>query len=200
MTASKLDVELLVVGPLLSNCYIIWDNSSRVGGVIDPGGDSNTIIKTINKLNLDIKYIISTHNHFDHVGAVVELRNQTSAKFLAHKNDFSPINTKSELLPDRFIDEGDEILIGQFKLKILHTPGHSPGGICLYINKMVFVGDTIFQGDVGRCDLQGGSFDELKKSIINKLYVLPDDTIVYTGHGPITTIGYEKKYNAYVRA
>lgn len=212
MTSSKLKVEILVVGPLFSNCYIVWDEKTKEGAVIDPGDDAISILKTVEKFDINIKYILATHGHFDHVGAVAPLRREIKAEFLAHKGDFFfiedgenaarrwDINIEQPPKPDRFIDDGDKIKIGNFHLEVIHTPGHSPGGISFLYDRMLFGGDTLFQGSIGRTDFRKGSYEEISESIKTRLYTLPDDTIVYTGHGPITTIGDEKKYNAFVRA
>lgn len=211
MKNSKLQVEPLVVGPLFSNCYIVWDDEIKQGVIIDPGDDASTILKAIEELDIKIKYILVTHGHFDHVGAVAQLKKELSVDFLAHKADLFFIKDSQESAnkwgifikqppePDKFIDDGQVINIGRFELKVIHTPGHSPGGVSFLYDKMVFAGDTLFQGSIGRTDFRKGSLEDLKKSIITHLYTLPDETIVYTGHGPITTIGDEKKYNAFVR-
>jgi glyoxylase-like metal-dependent hydrolase (beta-lactamase superfamily II) len=212
MKSLKIKVITLIVGPLLSNCYIVWDNKIKKGLIIDPGDNSEKILKTINKLEVEIDYIIATHGHFDHVGAVSSLKKELNIKFFAHKNDFFLIKDSKDAAhrwgfkiekppkPDNFIEDGDIIQIGSLKFEVLHTPGHSPGGISFYQNGMVFCGDTLFQGSIGRTDFRKGSFEELIKSIKTRLYTLPDDTIVYAGHGPITTIGAEKRYNPFVRA
>jgi len=211
MTSSKLQVEPLVVGPLFSNCYIVWDKGVKHGAIIDPGDDADNILKVVKELDIEIKYILATHGHFDHVGAVAPLRRELKAEFLAHKEDFFFIedgeNAARRWLvdieqppkPDRFIEDGEKIKIGGFELEVLHTPGHSPGGVSFLNDRMVFGGDTLFQGNIGRTDFRKGSFEELAKSIRTRLYTLPDDTIVYTGHGPITTIGDEKRFNPFVR-
>lgn len=212
MTSSRLQVEPLVVGPLFSNCYIVWDEEIKEGVVIDPGDDADNIIETVKELDIKIKYILATHGHFDHIGGVTKLKKELGVEFLAHEEDFFfiedgkksasrwGINIDQPPKPDRFIDDGDKIKIGKFELEVLCTPGHSPGGISFLHDKMVFAGDTLFQNSIGRTDFRKGSFEDLKKSIKTRLYTLPDDTIVYTGHGPVTTIGDEKKYNAFVRA
>jgi hydroxyacylglutathione hydrolase len=212
MSSSKLQVEPLIVGPLFSNCYIIYDDAEKLGAVIDPGDDAEIILTKVKELDVSIKYILATHGHFDHIGAVAELKIALGADFLAHQDDFFfiedgknaalrwGVNIQQPPKPDRFIKDGDKIKIGKFEFKVIHTPGHSPGGVCFLYDRMLFGGDTLFQGSIGRTDFRKGSFEDLKNSIRKRLYSLPDDTIVYTGHGPITTIGDEKKYNAFVRA
>lgn len=211
MTSSKLQVDCLVVGPLQSNCYIVWDDRTKQGAIIDPGEDADIILSAVKELGIEIKYILATHGHFDHVAAVAPLKREINAEFLAHKDDFFFIEDGEDSArrwgfqierapkPDRFIEDGDKIKIGNFELEVLHTPGHSPGGVSFLHNKMVFGGDTLFQRSIGRTDFRQGSFEDLSKSIKTRLYTLPDDTIVYTGHGPPTTIGQEKMYNSFVR-
>jgi glyoxylase-like metal-dependent hydrolase (beta-lactamase superfamily II) len=212
MTSSRLQVEPLIVGPLMSNCYIVWDESTKEGAIIDPGGDADNILNAVRELGIKIKYILVTHGHFDHVGAVAPLRRELKVEFLAHEGDFFfiedgeksanrwGVDIEQPPKPDRFIEDGEKIKIGGFELEVLHTPGHSPGGVSFLCDKMVFAGDTLFQNSIGRTDFRQGSFEDLSNSIKTRLYTLPDDTIVYTGHGPITTIGDEKRYNAFVRA
>lgn len=211
MTKNELKVETLIVGPLFSNCYIIWDDSEKIGAIIDPGDDAEIILETVKRLGIKIKYILATHGHFDHVGAVSQLKKELNVEFLSHKDDLFFIEDgenaarrwgiiiKQPPNPDRYIEEGDKIEIGNISLMVIYTPGHSPGGVSFLYDKMIFSGDTLFQGSIGRTDFRKGSFEDLKKSIKNRLYTLPDDTIVYTGHGPITTIGDEKRFNAFVR-
>ena len=211
MTSSKLQVEPLIVGPLLSNCYIVYDEKLREGVIIDPGDDADIILKAVEELDIDIKFILATHGHFDHVGAVAPIKRALKAEFLAHKDDFFfiedgqnsarrwNIDIEQPPKPDRFIVDGERIKVGTFDLEVIHTPGHSPGGVSFLHDSMLFGGDTLFQGSIGRTDFRKGSFEDLSKSIKTRLYSLPDETIVYTGHGPITTIGDEKRYNPFVR-
>jgi glyoxylase-like metal-dependent hydrolase (beta-lactamase superfamily II) len=212
MTSSKLHVEPLIVGPLFSNCYIIYDEKEKLGAIIDPGDDADDILDAVKKLGIKIKYILATHGHFDHVGAVAPLKKEYGAEFLAHKDDFFfiedgvnaanrwGISITQPPKPDKFIEDGDKIKVGEFELEVIHTPGHSPGGVSFLYDSMLFGGDTLFQGSIGRTDFRKGSFEEIANSIRTRLYSLPDDTVVYTGHGPVTTIGDEKKHNAFVRA
>lgn len=211
MTSHKIQVEPIVVGPLFSNCYILWDEETNQGVIIDPGDEAETILKTVKNLGIKIKYILATHGHFDHVGAVAKLRKALNVEFLAHKDDLFfledgenaaqrwGIQIDQPPKPDHYIEDGDKIKFGKFELTVIHTPGHSPGGVSFLNNRMLFCGDTLFQGSIGRTDFRKGSFEDLAKSIKTRLYTLPDDTIVYTGHGPVTSIGDEKRYNAFIR-
>jgi len=211
MTSSKPEVETLIVGPLSSNCYIVWDEKEKLGVIIDPGDDAQIIFDRVNDLGIKVKYILATHGHFDHVGGVAKLRKNLKTEFLAHEGDFFFIEDGENAAkrwgiaieqppkPDRFIKDGEKIKFGKFELEVICTPGHSPGGVSFLYDRMLFGGDTLFQGSIGRTDFRQGSFEDLSNSIKSRLYTLPDDTIVYTGHGPITTIGDEKKYNAFVR-
>jgi len=212
MISSKIRVEPLIVGPLFSNCYIVWDDEVKEGVVIDPGDDADVILKRVKELGISVSYILATHGHFDHVGAVRSLKMELKVDFLAHKGDFFfiedcknsarrwGIDIEQPPKPDRFIEDGDKVKIGRFELEVLHTPGHSPGGVSFLYDRMLFCGDTLFQGNIGRTDFRKGSFKDLSKSIKTRLYILPDDTVVYTGHGPVTCIGDEKRHNAFVRA
>jgi glyoxylase-like metal-dependent hydrolase (beta-lactamase superfamily II) len=212
MISSKPRVESLIVGPLFSNCYIVWDESVNEGVVIDPGDDADKILKCIKENRIRVRSILATHGHFDHVGAVMPLKRELKAEFLAHEGDFFFIEDGEESArrwgvdieqppkPDRFIEDGNKVRVGKFELEVFHTPGHSPGGVSFFIDHMIFCGDTLFQGSIGRTDFRKGSFESLSKSIITRLYILTDDTVVYPGHGPITSIGDEKRFNAFVRA
>jgi len=206
-------LENLVVGPIAANCYILGDKTSKEGAVVDPGDDAGQILHAVKKSGFVIKYIIITHGHFDHIGAMAELKKQLNADFLMHKSDLPFVQrSKSSALnwgitieqvpdPDRYVEDGDILKLGSLELKILHTPGHSPGGLCIYIEKenILLSGDTLFRFSVGRTDFDGGSMKELVKSIKQKLFTLPDSTIVYSGHGEPTTIGDEKAQNMFVR-
>ncbi len=199
-------LERLVVGPLEENTYIIGDEETMQAIVIDPGDEPDRIIDMIKERGLQVKSIICTHTHFDHVGAVGDLKKATGAEILIHKEDLPVYKAAREHAalwgydiddipgPDGYIGEGDEVDAGHLKFSVLHTPGHSPGGICLYGEGILITGDTIFKGSVGRTDFPGGSMEELKKSF-RRLLDLPEDTRIYSGHGPETSVGMEKKTN-----
>jgi hydroxyacylglutathione hydrolase len=203
-------LETLVVGPLQTNCYILGDEKSRDAVVIDPGGDFVEIEQTLRNLNLKVKYIVLTHGHFDHTDALAKLKKVTGAEVLIHSADANMLSSSGRVQPfcletgteacpaDRTLAEGDKIKFGAYELEVLHTPGHTPGGISLVVDKMIFVGDTLFCGSVGRTDLPGGSYEQLMHSINNKLLSRLDEFLVYPGHGPSSTIGKERESNPFL--
>jgi hydroxyacylglutathione hydrolase len=199
-------IRSLVVGPLENNCFIIADENTKEGLVVDPGDEPDRILDLINKNSFNIKYIVCTHAHFDHVGAVPDLKKETGAKIVIHRDDLELYkSTKDQAAiwgyeldplpePDMFVSEGDKIEVGDLKFEILHTPGHSPGGICLYGEGILITGDTLFAGSVGRTDFYGGDMEKLKRSF-RRLLSLSDKIKVLPGHGPETTIGQERTDN-----
>jgi glyoxylase-like metal-dependent hydrolase (beta-lactamase superfamily II) len=199
----------LVVGPLEVNTYIIFDPSTKDCLVIDPGDEPDRIEDIIKSERLQVKYIVCTHAHFDHVGAVPELKKSTNAEVLIHQDELEIYEAARDMAafwgydieplpaPDRFLKEGDTIKIGSLRFSVIHTPGHSPGGICLYGERTVITGDTLFAGSVGRTDFHGGSLPKLKESF-KRLMDLPEDTVVLPGHGPKTTISQERTNNFFV--
>ncbi|MDD5082838.1 MAG: MBL fold metallo-hydrolase [Dehalococcoidales bacterium] len=202
-------INVLAVGPFSSNCYIIGAEASREGMIIDPGDEAPVILKKVAGLKLDIKSIVLTHGHIDHIGALKEIKEATGAEVCLHPADVSifqdnSINTMFGLnypappSPDRLLQGGDNIDVGDLRFLVLHTPGHSPGSICLLSPGVVFTGDTLFNYGIGRTDFTGGSFPQLMDSIHTKLMVLPDDTVVYPGHGPASTIGAERQGNSFL--
>lgn len=204
-------IEKMTVGPIMANCYILGCEKRKEAVVIDPGDDVDKILIALSEHQLTLKYIINTHGHFDHVGGNKRLKEVTGATLMIHggdapmlallKESAASFGLAAENSPaaDRFLKEGDEVVFGEdLCLKVVHTPGHSPGGICLLTEGKVFVGDTLFEGSVGRTDLPGGSLPTLMESIRTKLFVLDDDTVCYCGHGFETTIGKEKKMNPFV--
>jgi glyoxylase-like metal-dependent hydrolase (beta-lactamase superfamily II) len=207
-------LKSLIVGPIAANCYILGDENTKQGVIIDPGSEADRVLEMVKETGLTIKFIIATHGHFDHTAAVGPLKNSLGCDFLLHQEDIPFVRHAKEAArawgfdidqvpdPDKFLKDGDILNLGGLELKIIHTPGHSPGGISIHLarEKVLFTGDTLFQGSIGRTDLQLGSMEDLIRSIKEKLYVLPDDTVAFCGHGDQTTIGEEKKYNFFVRS
>jgi len=198
-------IEKLVVGQLQTNCYLVWDEKSREAVIIDPADDADYIIRKIQDFKLKPKLILATHGHFDHVLAVPELKLAYGIPFLMHKADLFLLKRSKEtakyftgaqadppLMPNKFIKEGDLIKFGKEKLKVIETPGHSPGGVSFLSRGIVFDGDTLFHQGIGRYDFSYASKEDLFDSI-KKLLKLPDKTRVYPGHGEETTVGEEKK-------
>ena len=202
-------IETLVVGPFASNCYIVGSESTKEGMIIDPGAEANKILESVKDLGLDIKFIGLTHGHIDHVGALKEVKEATGAEVAIHASDADSLRGRSLSTifglsypaldpPDRLLKGGDSIDIGDLHFLVLHTPGHTPGGVCFLGQEVVFTGDTLFNYGIGRTDLPLGSYSELMNGIHTKLMVLPDDTVVYPGHGPDTTIGNERRANPFI--
>lgn len=202
-------IEKLTLGPIMANCFIIGCEETKEAAVIDPGDEADKILMALAELKLTVKYIINTHGHFDHVGANKRLSEVTKAPILIHTLDAPLLNqlsataaawglkTENSPKPDRLLEDGDTITFGTITLKVIHTPGHSPGGISLYTDGHVFVGDTLFAGSIGRTDFPGGDYEVLIAGIRNKLFLLGDDVKVHPGHMGDTTIGTEKKTNPF---
>lgn len=200
------------VSSMAVNCYIVGCEETKEVAVIDPGGNARGILKVLEDNGLKAVYIINTHGHIDHIGANRAIKDATGARVLIHRNDakmltnavsnFSFMMGQQVTSPpaEDFIDEGDIIKIGTtVELKVIHTPGHSLGGICLATDNIIFSGDTLFYGSIGRTDFPGGSYQDLISNIKNKLLCYDDDVVVYPGHGPATTIGFERKRNPFLR-
>jgi glyoxylase-like metal-dependent hydrolase (beta-lactamase superfamily II) len=203
-------IHKLAVGPIMANCFIVGCEESREAAVIDPGAEVPRILEAVEKAQLSVKVIINTHGHFDHVGGNRALKAHTGAPLLIHPLDAPMLSRLAEMAgafgmrsensppPDRMVEDGDIIAVGRLTLEVIHTPGHTPGGISLAAPGRVFVGDTLFQGSIGRTDFPGGDFDALLQSIRTRLFPLGDEVTVYTGHGPETVLGQEKRFNPFV--
>lgn len=206
-------IESIPVGALQVNGYILGCEKSLEGVVIDAGGSVDKLLARIKKLGLTIRYLLNTHGHFDHVGGNRAFIKATGAAFLIHERDafflsmaaeagkgFGTI-TENSPQPDSFLTDGLIIKFGTQRLRVIHTPGHSPGGCCFYSQAAgaVFTGDTLFNGAVGRVDLPGGSMEQLVRSIRERIATLPETTRVYPGHGPSSTIAIELFTNPFLK-
>ena len=204
-------IKKLVVGPVAANCYIASSESTKDGMIVDPGAEAEDILKSVKEMGLEIKLIVLTHRHPDHIGALTEVRQATGAETASHTdtdetecaqpspNYVAGPSYQAPPPADRLLKGGDSLDIGDLHFSVLHTPGHSPNSICLLGHGVVFSGDTLFNFSIGRYDLAGGNYHQLMNSLHTKLMVLPDDTIVYPGHGPDTTIGTERRVNPFLQ-
>ncbi|HNU75782.1 MAG: putative metallo-hydrolase [Deltaproteobacteria bacterium ADurb.BinA179] len=205
-------VHTVVVTEFMTNCFIVGDEITKEAVVIDPGGEGQKILKEIEKMGMNVKAVVSTHAHVDHIGALKDIKNALGADIMMHQAELPVLKTASRMArlfgisiddppePDRFIAEGDQVSCGSITLKVIETPGHSPGGISLLTSdgKVCFAGDTLFAGSIGRTDLPGGDYHTLIESIKTKLIPLGDDVKVLSGHGPATTMGVERRYNPFL--
>ncbi len=203
-------IEYKSLPPFYKNGYVINFEENNNAVLIDPGEEVDELLKYINQNKLNILYILLTHAHIDHLFGLTKAKTVTNAKICLHPDDIKLYKSvqeqadwfgvKIESLPkiDIFLMDNQILSIGNYQIKTIHTPGHTPGGICFLINNFLFAGDTIFESSIGRTDLPGGDYNILINSIKNKLLILDDNTIIYPGHGPSTTIGYEKKHNPFL--
>lgn len=199
------------LGNLGTNCYLVYCEQTLEAAVIDPGGNPEEVLSLISQEGLTLRYIINTHGHADHIAGNDKLRQATRAQIVIHANDAAMLTNaqhnlsmyiggKIEFEPaDWIVKDGDIIRFGNLELEVRHTPGHTPGGISLLIGDLLFSGDTLFYESIGRTDFPGGSYSILINSIQEKLMTLPDNTRVLPGHGPATSIGWERKMNPFIQ-
>ena len=212
MTNKKnIEVKTLTVGPFATNCYLVSDPDTGDAVFIDPGAETKRLINRVGELNLNLKCIIVTHCHIDHIADSILIQEYFNVPFYIHEEELPLLESLQDQsfslglhysgIPNdvSFIKEGDKIRFGNLNAKILHTPGHSPGGISIFFDGHIFVGDILFKDSIGRSDLYKGNFNQLINSIKTKLLVLDDTTKVYPGHGPMTTIGRERKKNPFLQ-
>ena len=202
-------VHVMEVGPLAVNAFIVEDPAARKAVVVDPGGDGESLLREIGNLGLAVEKILLTHGHFDHVGAVGLLREKTGAPVYVHPYDLERmlgarrqgmlfgLSVQNPPKPDYEVADGDTVPFGGLAFRVAHTPGHTPGCVCYIAGGMAFVGDLIFAGSIGRTDLPGGSYETLIDSVRTKIFTLSDDTVLFPGHGPATTVGEEKRTNPF---
>ena len=205
--------KVLPVGPLQCNCSIVGDETTREAMVIDPGDDIEDVLAILRQHRLQVKQIVITHAHIDHVGGAMKLRAVTGAPILLNQNDYALLKmldvqatwlgmaAPGDVSIEASITDGDSLQAGGLKANVIHTPGHTEGSVCLYFaaEKVLIAGDTLFAGSIGRTDLPGGSVEKIMRSLHDRVLTLPDDTLVIPGHGPTTTIGEEREVNPYLQ-
>ena len=201
-------IKTFIEPPIENNNYLIIDEDSREAALIDCSYMDENILLELKKQNASLKYVLLTHGHFDHIGGLNDLPD--GAEVLMHADDMEWINEVNTYLPmigmptmgipkiDRHVVDNEIIRLGNTEIKIIHTPGHTQGGVCFYTNGSLFSGDTIFRESVGRCDLPGGDFNQIVDSIEQRIFELPEDTVIYPGHGKTTTVGWEKIHNSFM--
>ncbi len=204
--------EILPVGPLQCNCSVIGDEASHEAMVIDPGDDIEDVLGIVRTHKLQVKQIVITHAHIDHVGGAMKLRAATGAPILLNQNDYAllkmldvqavwiGVESPGKVDIDQSVGQSDRVKAGSIVADVIHTPGHTEGSVCLYFpaEKKLIAGDTLFAGSIGRTDLPGGSFEKIIQSLHEKVLALPDETVVIPGHGPATTIGAERESNPFL--
>jgi glyoxylase-like metal-dependent hydrolase (beta-lactamase superfamily II) len=198
--------------PHSGNCSIVGDETTHEAMVIDPGDDIEDVLDIVREHKLQVKQIVITHAHIDHVGGAMKLRAQTGAPILLNQNDYALLKmldvqaswlgmgAPEDVAIEASIGDGQSLQAGTLKANVLHTPGHTEGSVCLYFpaEKLLIAGDTLFAGSIGRTDLPGGSFEKIMRSLHDRVLTLPDDTVVIPGHGPRTTIGEEREENPFL--
>ncbi len=202
-------IKTFVEPPIDNNNYLIIDEQSKEAALVDCSevGVNGEIKLTLNEFGAELKYILLTHGHFDHVAGI---RNNPDVKVVMHENDLHWLSKVNQYLPmfgmpeitvprvDVFVKDGDVIKLGETEIKVIHTPGHTQGGVCYLVDGKLFSGDTIFREAVGRCDLEGGDFDQIVESIENKIFTLPPETVIYPGHGRMTSVEWEREHNRFL--
>jgi len=203
-------LKTLMLGPLQNNCYILTDEQTGESAIFDPANDGEKIVNFIQAQGIKVKYIILTHTHIDHIAALDYVKRYTGAPVAVHKAEADMLNDDEGVMAfildthapqticDIALSDGDELSLGKSILKVIHTPGHTMGGICVLCGDILISGDTLFNESVGRTDFKGGDYAQLACSIKERLFVLDDDVSVYPGHGPSTTIAHEKQFNPFL--
>lgn len=203
-------IKTFVEPPIDNNNYLIVDEKTKDAALIDCSSIDDRIDEEIEKQGANLKYILLTHGHFDHIAGIRPNRFKNNPQIVMHKADLDWLNNANQYLPmfgmpeitipkvDIFVEDGDTIKLGSLEIKVLHTPGHTQGGVCYLVDGNLFSGDTIFREAVGRCDLEGGNFNQIVESIEDKIFTLPPETAIYPGHGNITSVEWEKEHNRFL--
>ena len=203
-------IKTFVEPPIDNNNYLIIDEETKEAALIDCSSIDDRIDEEIEKQGANLKYILLTHGHFDHIAGIRPNRFKNNPQIVMHKADLDWLNNANQYLPmfgmpeitipkvDIFVEDGDIIQLGSLEIKVLHTPGHTQGGVCYLVDGNLFSGDTIFREAVGRCDLKGGNFNQIVESIQDKIFTLPAKTVIYPGHGNITSVEWEKEHNRFL--
>ncbi|PKK84923.1 MAG: MBL fold metallo-hydrolase [candidate division Zixibacteria bacterium HGW-Zixibacteria-1] len=205
-----MQIETIVVSPFETNCYLVWSENSRDGVIIDPGDEDERILERIEKQGINPRAVLLTHGHGDHIAAVDQVKKKLNIPLYIGRGDETMLGSPSANVSamfgfqiscppaDHIISDSDVIKIGPLTFTVFATPGHSPGGVCYFAENILFCGDTLFYGSIGRTDLPGGSFQQLIDSIDRNILTLPDDIICYPGHGPATSVGQERRNNPFL--
>ena len=203
-------IKTFVEPPIDNNNYLIIDEKTKEAALIDCSAIDDRIDEELKKQGAVLKYILLTHGHFDHIAGIRPHRFSDEPQLVMHKADLGWLNNSNKYLPmfgmpeitipkiDKFVDDGDVLKLGELEIKVLHTPGHTQGGVCYLVENNLFSGDTIFKEAVGRCDLEGGNFAQIVESIEDKIFTLSKDTTIYPGHGKITSVEWEKEHNRFM--
>ena len=206
-----MEFDSVIVGALETNCYLVYCTESLECAIVDPGAEAQKIFHLITKKSLNPVVLLNTHGHIDHIGANRDIKERFNIPLCIHAFDKSMLENVQQLelnfflgakespSPDKYLEDGDMVKLGKSSLQVIHTPGHSPGSVSFLGDGFILSGDTLFYGGVGRADLPGGSWDELERSIKNKILTLPDETIVLPGHGPTTSVGQERNLNPFIK-
>jgi hydroxyacylglutathione hydrolase len=207
----SVEVTTIVTGPFVENAYVAHDPQTLDAVIVDPGDDPGRILRTVEQLGAKPRAVLLTHAHIDHASAAGRILEKHPVPLLCHRDEqywldrlegqarMFGVHATAVPAPTRYVEDGDELVFGSLKFKVLHTPGHTAGGVCYFIERVLFAGDTLFEGSIGRTDLPGGSYDAIIESIERKILPLGDDVTVYSGHGPETTVGRERRSNPFLR-
>jgi len=199
-------IKRIPAGIYAANCYILVDEATKESAVIDPGGDADDLFEAVSEMGAEVKHIVLTHGHLDHTGAVRDFVNKFDVPVYVNKKDWDLMSNNEYLFGNLnfngkyvYVNDNDVIKIGETAIECLETPGHTPGGMSYKVEDKILTGDTLFLGSIGRTDLTGGDFNVLIKSIKDKLLINDDSIVIYPGHGPSSTIGYERNRNTFLR-